>query len=56
RLKAGLTQKQFAEKVGKPQSFISKVESGERRLDFVEFIHLARLLSLDPCEIMLKIP
>ncbi|EDR2105395.1 XRE family transcriptional regulator, partial [Salmonella enterica subsp. enterica] len=27
-----------------------------RRLDFVEFIHLARLLSLDPCEIMLKIP
>lgn len=56
RLKAGLTQKQFAEKVDKPQSFISKVESGERRLDFVEFIHLARLLSLDPCEIMLKIP
>ncbi|ECW0088119.1 TPA: helix-turn-helix domain-containing protein [Salmonella enterica subsp. enterica serovar Mississippi] len=56
RIKAGLTQKQFAERVGKPQSFISKVESGERRLDFVEFIHLARLLSLDPCEIMLKIP
>ncbi|HGB4055097.1 TPA: helix-turn-helix domain-containing protein, partial [Salmonella enterica subsp. enterica serovar Adelaide] len=43
-------------RVGKPQSFISKVESGERRLDFVEFIRLARLLSLDPCEIILKIP
>ncbi|EGT7585134.1 helix-turn-helix transcriptional regulator [Salmonella enterica] len=56
RIKKGLTQKQFADLLGKPQSFISKVESGERRLDFVEFIHLARLLSLDPCEIILKIP
>ncbi|EBJ2068787.1 XRE family transcriptional regulator [Salmonella enterica] len=56
RIRKGLTQKNFADIVGKPQSFISKVESGERRLDFVEFIHLARLLSLDPCEIILKIP
>jgi transcriptional regulator with XRE-family HTH domain len=39
----GLTQKEVAELLGKPQSFISKVETGERRLDFVELQELAKL-------------
>jgi len=38
---AGLTQEQVARKISKPQSFISKCESGERRVDFVELQHLA---------------
>ncbi len=33
---AGLTQVQVAAKVGKPQTWISKCELGERRVDFVE--------------------
>jgi transcriptional regulator with XRE-family HTH domain len=36
RLDAGLTQVQAAARLGRPQSFISKCESGERRVDFVE--------------------
>ncbi|MDF3721753.1 helix-turn-helix transcriptional regulator [Enterobacter hormaechei] len=44
RKEKGITQAQLAEALGKPQSFIAKVESGERRLDVVEFVHLARLV------------
>jgi len=33
RLAAGLTQTQVAERLGKPQSFVSKVELGERQID-----------------------
>lgn len=47
REKSGLTQVQIAEKLGKPQSFISKYERGERRLDFTEFIELADMLEID---------
>jgi len=47
REKSGLTQVQIAERLGKPQSFISKYERGERRLDFPEFIELADVLGID---------
>lgn len=43
RLDAGLTQAQVASKLRKPQSFVSKIEAGERRLDFVEVQGLAKL-------------
>jgi len=43
RRDAGLTQTQVAEAVGRPQSFVSKSESGERRLDPIELAELARL-------------
>jgi transcriptional regulator with XRE-family HTH domain len=36
REKAGLTQTQLAERLGQTQSFVSKCERGERRLDIVE--------------------
>lgn len=44
RIDAGLSQVQLADILGKPQSFVSKVESGERRLDFVEVQVLCRVL------------
>jgi transcriptional regulator with XRE-family HTH domain len=40
---AGLTQVEAARKLSRPQSFVSKVESGERRVDFVELQYLAKL-------------
>jgi len=43
RTDADLTQAYVAKVLGKPQSFVSKVESGERRLDFVELQALASM-------------
>lgn len=45
RKEAGLTQVQVAQKLRKPQSYISKCELGERRIDFVELEILAELYS-----------
>ena len=55
RKEKGITQAQLAEALGKPQSFIAKVESGERRLDVVEFVHLARLVDADVQRIIASI-
>jgi transcriptional regulator with XRE-family HTH domain len=41
---AGLTQAELADRMGRPQPFISKVENGERRLDVVEFLEFAEAL------------
>lgn len=42
RMEAGLTQVELAEKLGKPQSYVSKAELGERRLDFIETLDFCR--------------
>jgi transcriptional regulator with XRE-family HTH domain len=47
RKKAGLTQLEVAERLGKPQSYVSKVESGERRIDVVELIEIAEAVGFD---------
>lgn len=47
RKRAGLSQTQLAQKLGQRQQFVSKYESGERRLDVVEFVDVARALGLD---------
>lgn len=43
RLDAGLTQAEVAERLGRPQSYVSKSESGERRVDVVELAVFAEL-------------
>lgn len=55
RKTAGLTQQQLANRLRKPQSFVSKYETGERRLDIPEFIHLSRSLNVDPAELITRI-
>lgn len=49
-----LTQVEMAERLGKPQSFVSKFERGERRLDVVEFIEVSQALGVDPVEFLKK--
>ena len=46
RKRAGLTQVELARKLGRPQSFVSKYEIGERRLDVVEFVDVAAAIGV----------
>ena len=41
RLESGLTQSEVAARLGRPQTWVSKCELGERRVDFVELEDLA---------------
>ena len=52
RESAGLRQADVAERLSKPQSYVSKVELGERRLDVLEFIEFARAIDADPIRII----
>ncbi|KHN51226.1 helix-turn-helix domain-containing protein [Pectobacterium fontis] len=55
RIKKGISQQSLAKSLGRPQSFIAKVENGERRLDVVEFAYIAHLLSVDMTTVLNKI-
>jgi len=48
RIDADVTQAELAARLRKPQSFVSKVESGERRLDVVELVDVLHALRVDP--------
>ena len=52
RLEKGLLQSDVADRVRKPQSFISKYERGERRLDFAEFVQIAEALDIDAADFL----
>jgi transcriptional regulator with XRE-family HTH domain len=47
-----LTQADLADRLGRPQSFVSKYERGQRRLDVVEMIEIAEVLKIDPHKIL----
>ena len=50
-----VTQQILAERLQKPQSFVSKYESGERRLDLIEFLEVAEALQFEPSEFIKKL-
>jgi transcriptional regulator with XRE-family HTH domain len=50
RIDAGLNQVELAKKLNRPQSFVSKYESGERRLDLVELRQICQALKISLTE------
>ena len=50
RKAAGLTQRQLAERMGREHSFVARVETGQRRVDLVEFVWICRACEADPLE------
>lgn len=55
RVAGHITQEDLGKALGRPQSFVAKVENGERRLDVVEFVQLCRLVHIDPISIISKL-
>lgn len=52
RHKTGMTQVELAARLSKPQSFISKIERGERRIDVLEFCAVARAMGVSPAALI----
>ncbi|QDV84568.1 helix-turn-helix domain-containing protein [Planctomycetes bacterium TBK1r] len=52
RLSANLTQVELADRLQRPQSFVSKYERAERRIDVVEFLEIADAIGIDPFELL----
>ncbi|PWB88880.1 transcriptional regulator [Methylocystis sp. MitZ-2018] len=52
---AGLTQADLAERLGEYQSFVARLESGERRVDVVEFLQLADVLGFDAAQAIARL-
>lgn len=52
RKKSGMTQATLAKALGTHQQFVSRYETGERRLDVMEFVDVARSLGLDPLHLI----
>ena len=52
RKTAGISQVVLAERLDCIQTYVSKYERGERRLDIIEFLDVARALNLDPCKVI----
>lgn len=55
RKSKGYSQAELAEKLEKVQTYVSKFERGERRLDVVEFLDVATALQIDALKVLRKI-
>ena len=55
RQRAGITQRDLAAALGKPQSFVSAYENGQRRVDLLEFLAIVEALKVDPVVVFAEI-
>ena len=55
RKETGVSQRELARRIGKPPSFINKIELFERRLDVLEFIVIAKAMEQEPDVLLSKL-
>ena len=55
RQAAGLTQRQLAAQLKRSNSFVWKIEAGERQVNVLEFMEIARILGLRPSALMKEV-
>jgi transcriptional regulator with XRE-family HTH domain len=55
RKRANVTQAELASKLGQYQSFVARAESGQRRIDVIEFLDWAEALGFDPKAIIKRL-
>ncbi|MFZ5718716.1 MAG: helix-turn-helix domain-containing protein [Pseudomonadota bacterium] len=55
RMERRVSQRELAKRLGKPRSFVTKIEARERRIDIVEFVAIARALGVQPGMLMTQI-
>jgi transcriptional regulator with XRE-family HTH domain len=55
RKAADISQTELAERLNKSQQFVSRIESGERRVDLLEFIMIARALKIEPRDLLRRV-
>lgn len=49
---AGMSQREFAAKLKRTNNFVWRIEAGERRVDVLEFVEIARAAKIDPQELL----
>jgi transcriptional regulator with XRE-family HTH domain len=55
RRNAGLTQRELASALGREQNFVGRIETGQRRVDLIEFLWICRACKTDPEAQVLKL-
>lgn len=55
RSELGISQRELARRIGKPPSFVNKIELFERRLDLLEFVVIAEAMGLDPAALLRRL-
>lgn len=55
RKSRGMTQGDLAARLGCQQSLVARLESGERRLDVIEFVAISRVLAIAPGDLLARI-
>lgn len=54
RRDAGVTQIELGKRIGQRQTFVSKFELGERRLDAAEFVTVCRAIGVNACDLITR--